>query len=174
MRLKKFNQFLKNINEDQTTPEVDPIENYDTPDAFRDELGDEELGEDDFADDMDEEDVVNNPDEFDESEEDFSEEEAEEEGQEYEGTKLMQELASKLGTEVVDNQIDYEGKTINYYSETEKFHIGRDKFDTIDEVIDFLGAGSGSEEIEADEEYPDTRGELEGIGESRRYIKRFN
>lgn len=73
----------------------------------------------------------------DDSIEDEMDEQEEESGQ-YIGNKLMNELASKLGTTVVNNSIDYEGKKINYYSETEAFHIGNNKFDTISEVLDFL------------------------------------
>lgn len=77
------------------------------------------------------------------SEVDFSEnlgeqEEEEEESGEYIGAKLMKELSDKLGTPIVNNEINYNGMKINYFSETEKFHIGRDKFKTIDEVVDFL------------------------------------
>jgi hypothetical protein len=178
MKLKKFNQFLKDINEDlDPREEMTPTEEYDDVDSFKKELGDEELTEDDFADE-DGEDVdeleVDNTDEFDESEDEVSSEEEEEEGHEYKGSELMRELADKLGTEVVDNQIEYDGKVINYYSETEKFHIGRDKFVTIDEVLDFLGKGS-QESFNDEELDEETIGEeLEGLGESRRYIKRFN
>jgi len=61
----------------------------------------------------------------------------EEEGQ-YEGTKKLNQLASELGTEVVDNAINYEGKKINFYSETEKFHVDNKKFKTIEEVLNYL------------------------------------
>lgn len=65
-------------------------------------------------------------------------EEVEEEGHEYEGTILMNELADRLGTKVVNNTIDYNGKKINFYSETEAFHVDRNKFDTVDEVVEYL------------------------------------
>lgn len=61
----------------------------------------------------------------------------EEEG-EYEGTKKLKELASALGTEVVDNSVVYDGKKINFYSETEKFHVDKKKFKTIEEVLEYL------------------------------------
>lgn len=64
----------------------------------------------------------------------------EEEGQ-YEGTKKLNQLASELGTEVVDNTINYEGKKINFYSETEKFHVDNKKFKTIEEVLNYLNVG---------------------------------
>jgi len=63
----------------------------------------------------------------------------EEEGHEYEGTKLMKELSQKLGTEVVNNSIEYNGKKINFFSETDSFHIDKKKFKTIDEVLEYLG-----------------------------------
>lgn len=63
----------------------------------------------------------------------------EEEGGEYEGTLKMKELAEKLGTSITNNEINYEGQKINWFSETESFHIGRKKFNTVDEVLKFLG-----------------------------------
>ena len=52
--------------------------------------------------------------------------------------KMMKELATKLGVDVIDNHIEYDGNIINYYSETEKFHIGNKKFDDVESVYDFL------------------------------------
>lgn len=67
----------------------------------------------------------------------------EEEEDEYKGRMLMIELADKLGTELEeDGSIEYEGNRINFYSETEKFHIGKNKFETVDEVLDFLQSES--------------------------------
>jgi hemoglobin-like flavoprotein len=57
---------------------------------------------------------------------------------EYIGEKLMRELAEKLGTVVVDNKIEHNGTIIEFFSETEKFHIGKKSFSTIDEVLSFL------------------------------------
>jgi hypothetical protein len=34
--------------------------------------------------------------------------------------------------------IEFEGKEINFYSETEKFHVGGKKFNTSEEVIEYL------------------------------------
>lgn len=82
----------------------------------------------------------------------------EEEG-EYIGTKQLKSLANALGVEVVDNCVNYEGKKINFYSETEKFHIDSKKFKTVDEVLDYLGVNKNSsptnviEEEEEEEEY---------------------
>jgi len=63
---------------------------------------------------------------------------ATEEEDSYIGTKMLNELARKLGTEVVDGSINYEGNKINFFSETEKFHIGKKKFATVEEVLAFL------------------------------------
>ena len=32
----------------------------------------------------------------------------------------------------------YNGEKINFYSETEKFHIGKRKFDTLEDVLKYL------------------------------------
>lgn len=63
---------------------------------------------------------------------------ATEEEDSYIGTKMLNDLARKLGTEVVDGSINYEGNKINFFSETEKFHIGKKKFATVEEVLAFL------------------------------------
>jgi hypothetical protein len=74
----------------------------------------------------------------DDSTEQMPKEDMSEEEEEYIGTKLLQDLADELGTEVVNNKVEFEGKVINFYSETEKFHIGNKKFSTVKEVVDFL------------------------------------
>ena len=58
----------------------------------------------------------------------------EEEGSEYMGVQMLQNLADVLGTEVVDNSVEYNGKKINFYSETEMFHVDKKKFKTAEEV----------------------------------------
>ena len=68
---------------------------------------------------------------------------------EYKGEVEMRRLADILGSEVINNQIEYNGKKINYYSETEMFHVDRKKFETAEEVVDYLeglegGSGSAS------------------------------
>lgn len=65
----------------------------------------------------------------------------EEESYQYIGSKLMNELAEKLGTVVINNEIEYDGKKINYFSETECFHIDDKKFETIDEAFEYLTQG---------------------------------
>lgn len=73
-------------------------------------------------------------DQMDEIESDFTEDDEEE----YIGNKLMAELAKRLGVEVEDGQINYEGQLVDFYSETEMFHIGNKKFKTVDEAFDYL------------------------------------
>ena len=51
--------------------------------------------------------------------------EGEEEGNEYEGTKLMKELADKLGVKVENGMINFNGKKIEHFSETGSFAIDR-------------------------------------------------
>jgi hypothetical protein len=71
----------------------------------------------------------------------------EEEGGEYQGQILLNQLANELGTEVeVDGSINYEGKKINFYSETEKFHVDNKKFSTVEEVVNYLGGSNESPE----------------------------
>jgi hypothetical protein len=64
--------------------------------------------------------------------------EEEEEGGDLYRAK-MKELASKLSTDVMDNNtIDYNGKQIIFPSETEMYHVDRKKFKTADEVLNYL------------------------------------
>lgn len=65
----------------------------------------------------------------------------EEEGT-YIGSQMLQDLADALGTEVMDNAVEYEGKKVNFYSETEKFHVDKKKFATVEEVVDYLTGGN--------------------------------
>ena len=76
----------------------------------------------------------------------------EEEGT-YIGTQMLKDLADALGVEVMDNAVEYEDKTINFFSETEKFHVDKKKFATVEEVVDYLtGGDSKNQNIAADEE----------------------
>lgn len=71
----------------------------------------------------------------------------EEEGGEYQGQILLNQLANELGTEVeADGSINYEGKKINFYSETEKFHVDNKKFSTPEEVVAYLGSSNEAPE----------------------------
>jgi hypothetical protein len=76
-------------------------------------------------------------------------------------------LANELGTEVDDDgSINYEGKKINFYSETEKFHVDNKKFSTVEEVVNYLGGSNEDTENahthEHDEEpsFDETEGDL--------------
>ena len=151
MKLKKFNQFVKKINEDFETEDSSPAEDFDNVEDFKNEV------EDDFeVDDVDIDDVDIDDDSTQAPiEEETTEAAEEEEAHEYKGTLLLKDLANRLGTSVVNNQINYNGQKINYYSETEKFHIGKQKFDTVEEVVDFLNVDN----------------EEQGIEESIKYIK---
>ena len=101
----------------------------------------------------------------DEFDTDMREIESEDDGVEYEdniqteeeegvyiGTKLMEDLADELGVEIVDNQINYNGHVINFYSETEAFDVDGESYTrdergkktpikTIEQVLDFLNKG---------------------------------
>jgi hypothetical protein len=66
--------------------------------------------------------------------------EEEEEGG-YQGQELLNQLANELGTEVdADGSINYKGKKVNFFSETEKFHVDNKKFSTPKEVVAYLGS----------------------------------
>lgn len=78
----------------------------------------------------------------------------EEEGSEYMGGQMLQNLANALGTEVVDNSVEYNGKKINFYSETEMFHVDKKKFKTVEEVVDYLESSAPAEETEIKDHSP--------------------
>jgi hypothetical protein len=73
-------------------------------------------------------------------------EEETQEGNEYIGELKIKELVKLLGPDATlsGNTVEYNGKEINFYSETEKFHVGKNKFETVEEVVDFL---KGNEEV---------------------------
>lgn len=77
----------------------------------------------------------------------------EEEGGQYMGQKMMAELADKLGTEVEDGSINWNGQKINFYSETEMFHIGKKKFKTPDEVVAYLEVNDSKEDSSKEEDF---------------------
>lgn len=141
-KLKRYEDFIKESEETFKTPEASEFED----DSLEDDI--------DSDVDMDAEDsIIDEDDDIselrDEIGEDIEDDDIEEEEGEYIGTKLLNELAEKLGVEVVDNKIEYNDMEINFYSEDEKFHIGREKFETIDEVLEFLT--SGENVIDSDE-----------------------
>lgn len=82
---------------------------------------------------------------FNQAEEELGDDnESEEEGGSYIGQEMIQNLADALDTQVdTDGSINYNGKKINFFSETEMFHIGNQKFETVDEVVNFLENENG-------------------------------
>jgi hypothetical protein len=144
--LKKYSEFVNRINENEE-PMLSPeeMDNF-TEDQI--EMDSEMEMDSNMIEDEDE-----FTDEFEDQVDDDMEEEMEEEEEgEYMGTRLMAELAEKLGTEVVDNKVEYNGTEINFFSEDEKFHIGKNKFETVDEVLEFLtGAGGSVDDIDTED-----------------------
>jgi hypothetical protein len=71
---------------------------------------------------------------------------------EFVGTRKTKELLTELGPEakLENGTIYYDGKEINFYSETEKFHIGRKRFDDVKDVLNFLGVKEDSAPVERD------------------------
>jgi hypothetical protein len=126
MKLKKYNQYIK----EDLTPMSGDIEN----DMTGESEGEIKVGQDNEFMDYDGDDastlIGNNMNDDDQEEE---------EGNEYEGTKLMKDLAEKLGAEISNNSIEYNGKKINFFSETESFHVDNKKFKTADDVLKYLG-----------------------------------
>lgn len=181
MKIKKFKQFL-NLNEEldleeeeSNKPESEFLDDteFDNIADLRSQIGDDGFDSDDINDNINnaEEDLDNLQNNIDNSDNTEEEEGEGQESYEYKGSLLLQELADKLGAEVSDNQINYNGKTINFYSETERFHIGKDKFDSIEEVLDFLNVGADNDTVDniTEEELNNS-----DVLESRRYIKKFN
>jgi hypothetical protein len=163
--IKKYNQFVKGINEEfemgegQPAPVTRPAEPTTTPDTptrprpTRPGITPTEVP----------------------SEEDAplaygygdSNDLPEEEGGEYQGQMLLNQLANELGTEVdTDGSINYEGKKINFYSETEKFHVDNKKFSTAEEVVNYLGGSNEApenphtHEHEEEPSFDETEGDL--------------
>jgi hypothetical protein len=126
MKLKKYNQYIK----EDLTPMSAEAENDMTG-----EIEGEIVGQDDEFMDYDGDDASTLPG----NNMNDTEGEGEEEEYEYEGTKLMKELADKLGVKVENNSINFDGKKIEYFSETGAFAIDRKgKYKTADEVVDKL------------------------------------
>lgn len=70
--------------------------------------------------------------------------EVEEEEQEDIYSSRLKELAQALGLEsdaVQNNKLEFDGKEIIFPSETEKFHVDRKKFDTVEQVVSYLEGG---------------------------------
>jgi hypothetical protein len=112
MKLKKYNEF---VNE-ELTPISSESELLETPEEIEAEEIEKTAPEN-----------ISTP-----------QEEEEEEGHQYHGTLKMKELADKLGTNVVNNEINFDGKKVNFFSEDEKFHIDNKKFDSVEDAFDYL------------------------------------
>ena len=162
--IKKYNQFVKGINEEfemgegQPAPVTRPAEPTTTPDTptrprpTRPGITPTEVPSEEDA-----------PLAYGYGDSDLPEEE----GGEYQGQMLLNQLANELGTEVeADGSINYEGKKINFYSETEKFHVDNKKFSTAEEVVDYLGGSNESPEHththdqEEEPSFDETEGDL--------------
>jgi hypothetical protein len=174
--VKRYNQFVKErINEN--IDESDDFESQDdfTQDDFEDQ--DDSEGQDEF----DEFDDLEGQNELDD--EDYLDEE---EGVDLYTSKLK-ELADALGTEVKDGKVEYEGKQIIFPSETEKYHVGNKKFNTVEEVVNFLNGNSqaqpqateksigreGDFSLEREDEYSMDEEELESKSYKNRRLKKW-
>jgi len=62
----------------------------------------------------------------------------EEEAGDYHGSVGMKKIAKALGGELQGNEIMHDGHKINFFSETEMYHVDRKKFKTPEEVIGFM------------------------------------
>lgn len=150
--IKKFESFKSKLSsQDQDGLEnIEPVESSELG-----PLNDLEEDEEDNLiysdDDLDDDDLDVEEEDSEEEDREYEEEEVQEEEEEayqYIGVKLMNELSQRLGSDIINNQITYDGKIINYFSETECFHIGSEKFETVDDVVDYLTQGENGEEEE--------------------------
>ena len=62
----------------------------------------------------------------------------EEESGDYHGSVGMEKIANALGEKIQGNEIMHDGHKINFFSETEMYHVDKKKFKTPEEVIDFM------------------------------------
>ena len=149
--IKNYEQYIKEskkINEDieefDDVPENemgsdDPLNQgiEDENPEFNDEMPEGELPPSEIGEEEEEENSI-------EMGHESSEEEGEEEeGHQYKGNQMLAKLADMLGTEVSGNSINYNGKKINFFSETEMYHVDRQKFATAEEVVDYLNKVEG-------------------------------
>ena len=90
---------------------------------------------------------------------------------EYIGTRKTKELLSELGPEakLENGTIYYDDKEINFYSETEKFHIGRKRFDDVKDVLNLLGK---KEELKSERDFEDEQMDPEFEAKSYRFTRR--
>ena len=122
MKLKRYDQY---INEDLTPDRINGLSLDDEMEIPAEETGAEETGDVDVT-------PMN-------TDAEVAMDEEPEEEYEFQGEKMLQELANRLGSEVENNMINYNGKKIEFYSETEAFAIDRKgKYKNVDEVISKL------------------------------------
>jgi hypothetical protein len=89
---------------------------------------------------------------------------------EYIGTKKMKELADALpDAKLESGTLYYDDKEINFYSETEKFHIGKHKFNDVKDVLNFLGK---KEEVKSERDFEDEQMDPEFEAKSYRFTRR--
>ena len=137
----------------------DDFDDMDDDDMDDDDMDDDDMDDDDDFGDFDEDDDFDDMDDEDMDDDDEDMEniegmEGEEEEGEYKGTLMMRELADLLDTEVSDsNEIEYNGHKINFYSETEKFHIGKKTFETPEEVVEYVESSDVTEDSVKNERY---------------------
>lgn len=62
----------------------------------------------------------------------------EEEAGDYHGSVGMKKIAQALGEELQGNEIVHDGHKINFFSETEMYHVDKKKFKTPEEVIEYM------------------------------------
>ena len=143
--IKNYEQYIKEnkkVNEDIEEFDDVPENEMDSDDPLNQGI-EEETPE--FTDEMPEGDLPPTEIDIDEEvptiENEFEEEgEGEEEGHQYKGNQMIAKLADILGTEPTGNSIEYNGKRINFFSETEMYHVDRKKFATAEEVAEYLNS----------------------------------
>ena len=156
MKLQRYNQFVKRINEEResgfrSTPEpvMDPMiddEDYDSVDDFRKEMEETDdvpmtdFDSDETEIDMDDETEIDMDDETEMSMDDEPEMDDDYSGVDSE--KKLYDLAQMLGVEVVENEVKFGDQIVNYYSETGNLHIGSKEFETAQEAADYLQGGT--------------------------------
>lgn len=169
MKLKRYKQFVRSVNEDREAPR------YDSIDDFRREMDDMDMPDDTLVQDEPVRRRGFNPDEegsltdvlpadldryedpgaygVDPDETDFDVHDKF--ASELPGDSLgdvdlpdyvedetkLHDLAKMLGTDVRDNQVKFGDHTVNYYSETGNLHIGSKEFETAEDAAEFLQGG---------------------------------
>lgn len=176
--IKRYNQFVNDkINEDLESGEnindfnENPMDfNQEPVDDFEEPMNDFEPNDGDDFDGGNFDDVSG----FDGDEEISNLSGEEEEEDDYPGTQKMEELAEELGVELrEDGSLSYNGVEVHFYSETEKFHIDKMRFTTVEEVINYLengDAGDTSDDVESNSFDQISDADFENtIEESKRY-----